>query len=223
MGYNHKDLLFKRLIKTKVNVAAVDTKEQILDVAEKLFAEKGFAGTTLRGVIREAKVNIAAVHYHFGSKEKLFSAVVGRVAKQIIQAQQQKLASYENREQPISLENILEAFIAPPLQIVPQMGEMGVIRAQFMGRCRTEPFPVQQLAEKEFNEIHQRFLDLLQRVLPNQTRSELQWKLDLAIAVLIRVLTQVGKPNTLIQENSSEEVEAAIKRLVNLIAQGMKT
>lgn len=223
MGYNHKYLLFKRLIKTKVNVAATDTKEQILNIAEKLFAEKGFAGTTLRGAIREAEVNIAAVHYHFGSKEKLFSAVARRAAKQIIQAQQQQLANYENRKQPMSVENILEAFIAPPLQMIPQMGEMGVIRAQFMGRCRGEPFPVQQLAEKEFNENHQRFLDLLQRVLPNQTRSELQWKLDLAVAVLIRVLTQVGKPNTLIQKNSSEEVEAAIKRLVNFVAQGMKT
>ena len=222
MGYNHKEFLFKRLIKTKVNVAA-DTKEQILNVAEKLFAEKGFAGTTLRGVIREAEVNIAAVHYHFGSKEKLFSAVVRRVAKQIIQAQQQQLKDYENREQPISVENILEAFIAPPLQIISQMGEMGVIRAQFMGRCRTEPLPVQQLVEKEFNENHQRFLDMLGRTLPNQTRSELQWKLDLAIAVLVRVLTQVGRPDTLIQENSSEEVEAAIERLVNFVAQGMKT
>lgn len=206
-----------------MNIVEIDTKEQILNTAEKLFAEKGFAGTTLRGVIREAEVNIAAVHYHFGSKEKLFGAVVQRVAKQITQAQQQQLASYENREQPTSVENILEAFIAPPLQIIPQMGEMGVIRAQFMGRCRTEPLPVQQLVEKEFSENHQCFLDILQRVLPNQTRSELQWKLDLAIAVLVRVLTQLGQPNTLIQENSSQEVELAIKRLVNFLAQGMKT
>ncbi|WP_235595932.1 TetR/AcrR family transcriptional regulator [Mastigocoleus testarum] len=205
-----------------MNVATADTKEQILNVAEKLFAEKGFAGTTLRGVIREAEVNIAAVHYHFGSKEKLFSAVVQRVAKQIIQAQQRQLKNYENGEKPTSVENLLEAFIAPPLQTISQMGEMGVIRAQFIGRCRTEPFPVQQLAEKEFSENHQRFLDMLQRALPDQTRSELQWKLDLSIAVLVRVLTQVGKPNALVQENSPQEVEVAIKRLVNFVTQGMK-
>ncbi|KST65804.1 transcriptional regulator [Mastigocoleus testarum BC008] len=209
-------------MKVKVNVATADTKEQILNVAEKLFAEKGFAGTTLRGVIREAEVNIAAVHYHFGSKEKLFSAVVQRVAKQIIQAQQRQLKNYENGEKPTSVENLLEAFIAPPLQTISQMGEMGVIRAQFIGRCRTEPFPVQQLAEKEFSENHQRFLDMLQRALPDQTRSELQWKLDLSIAVLVRVLTQVGKPNALVQENSPQEVEVAIKRLVNFVTQGMK-
>ena len=59
----------------KINTIATDTKEQILNVAERQFAEKGYAGTTLRGVIKEAEVNIAAVHYHFGSKEELFIAL----------------------------------------------------------------------------------------------------------------------------------------------------
>ncbi|MDY6896782.1 MAG: helix-turn-helix domain-containing protein, partial [Cyanobacteriota bacterium] len=52
----------------RTNAVVSDTKEQILNVAERQFAEKGYAGTTLRGVIKEAEVNIAAVHYHFGSK-----------------------------------------------------------------------------------------------------------------------------------------------------------
>ncbi|MDY7020508.1 MAG: TetR/AcrR family transcriptional regulator, partial [Cyanobacteriota bacterium] len=57
-----------------------DTKEQILNAAERHFALFGFAGTSLRAVTREANVNLAAVHYHFGSKEELFKAVVRRVA-----------------------------------------------------------------------------------------------------------------------------------------------
>ena len=47
------------------------TKQRILDVAEALFAEHGFAGTSLRQVTSRADVNIAAVNYHFGSKENL--------------------------------------------------------------------------------------------------------------------------------------------------------
>ena len=168
-------------------------------------------------------MNIAAIHYHFGSKEELFIAVVQRVGKPIIQSQLQQLAEFENQLSPPSVESILEAFFKPPLQIISQMGEEGMIRAQFLGRCRMEPFPIQELARLEFKPSYQGFVDILQRALPNQTRSELQWKLDLAIAVLIRVLTQVGRPYTLIQENSSEEVEAAIKHLVNFVSQGMKT
>ena len=206
----------------KNTVTVIDTKEQILNVAERQFAEKGFSGTTLRGVIREAEVNIAAIHYHFGSKEELFIAVVRRVAKQVVQSQLQQLAKYENQAEPPSVENILEAFYAPPLRVITQMGEPGLIRAQFMGRCRAEPLPIQQLAEKEFHESQQRFLDILQRALPNQTRTELQWKLDLAIAIIIRTLNQVGQSGQLITGSSVEEVEIAIARLVKFVAQGMK-
>ncbi len=91
-----------------------------------------------------------------------------------------------------------------------------------MGRCRTEPLPIQQLWNKEFDESHQRFLDILQRALPNQTRTELNWKLDLAIAILIRTLNQVGQTGQLITGSSSEEVEIAIARLVKFVAKGMK-
>ena len=52
-------------------MASKDTKERILDAAERLFAAHGFAGTSLRAVTKEAGVNLAAVHYHFGTKEDL--------------------------------------------------------------------------------------------------------------------------------------------------------
>ncbi|MEM7579193.1 MAG: TetR/AcrR family transcriptional regulator [Cyanobacteria bacterium P01_A01_bin.80] len=207
----------------KNTVVTTDTKEQILNVAERLFAEKGFAGTTLRNVIREAEVNIAAVHYHFGSKEELFVAVVRRVAKQMVPAQLEQLSEYENQSGQLSVEKIMEAFFAPPLRMVSQMGEAGMIRAQFVGRCRAEPLPIQQLSEKEFDESKQRFLDILQRALPHQTRLELDWKIDLVVAILIRTLNQVGQSGKLVPGGSPEEVEIAIARLVKFVAQGMKS
>ncbi|MGD1909470.1 MAG: TetR/AcrR family transcriptional regulator [Rivularia sp. (in: cyanobacteria)] len=199
-----------------------DTKEQILNVAERQFGEKGFAGTTLRGVIKEAGVNIAAVHYHFGSKEELFVAVVRRVAQQMVPAQLKELGKYTNQDKTPSVENIMEAFFAPPLRMISQMGEAGVIRSQFIGRCRAEPLPIQRLGDREFNESQQCFLDILQRAFPNQTRSELEWKLDLVIAILIRTLNQVGQSGKVMTGNSSEEVEIAISRLVKFVSEGMK-
>ncbi|WP_232435775.1 TetR/AcrR family transcriptional regulator [Rivularia sp. PCC 7116] len=205
-----------------MNTIATDTKKQILNVAERQFAEKGYAGTTLRGVIKEAEVNIGAVHYHFGSKEELFIAVVRRVAKQMVPKQLQHLAKYENQNEPPSVENIMEAFFAPPLRMLSQMGKSGIIRAQFVGRSRVEPLPIQVLADKQFHESQQHFLDILQRAFPNQTRLELEWKLDLAVAVLIRTLNQIGQPGKLITGTSPEEIENAIARLVRFAAGGMK-
>ncbi len=223
INYNKNIASFKRLIEMKNTITTIDTKEQILNVAERQFGEKGFAGTTLRGVIREAGVNIAAVHYHFGSKEELFIAAVRRVAQQMVPAQIEELVKYTSQDKTPSLENIMEAFFAPPLRMISQMGEAGVIRGQFIGRCRAEPLPIQQLADREFNESQQRFLDILQRALPNQTRLELEWKFDLMIAILVRTLNQVGQSGKVITGNSSEEVEIAISRLVKFLCEGMKT
>ena len=53
-----------------------DKKIQILQVAEVLFAEKGFDGTSIRDIAKEAKINVAMVSYYFGSKELLLEALV---------------------------------------------------------------------------------------------------------------------------------------------------
>ncbi len=102
------------------------------------------------------------------------------------------------------------------------MGKCGIIRAQFVGRSRAEPLPIQVLSDKQFHETQQRFLDILQRAFPNQTRLELEWKLDLVVAVLVRTLNQIGQSGKLITGSSSEEIENAIARLVKFTAGGMK-
>ena len=53
-----------------------DKQIQILDVAETLFAEKGFDGTSIRDISKEAKINIAMVSYYFGSKERMLESLI---------------------------------------------------------------------------------------------------------------------------------------------------
>lgn len=59
-------------MKTEFN----DKQIQILEVAETLFAENGFDGTSIRDISKQAKINIAMVSYYFGSKERLLEALV---------------------------------------------------------------------------------------------------------------------------------------------------
>jgi AcrR family transcriptional regulator len=58
------------------NIELNDKKIQILDVAEKLFSDKGFEGTSIRDISKEAKINIAMISYYFGSKERLLEALI---------------------------------------------------------------------------------------------------------------------------------------------------
>src|SRR5215210_2653869 len=54
----------------------MDKKQQIINAAVELFAEKGFEGTSIRDIAAKADVNIAMINYYFGSKEKLFENMV---------------------------------------------------------------------------------------------------------------------------------------------------
>jgi hypothetical protein len=89
--------------------------------------------------------------------------------------------------------------------------------------CRTEPEPIQSIVNAEFAAATDPFLDMLQQVLPEQSRSQLSWKLDLAIATLIRVLTEAGKPYGLLKSNSPEDIQATTQQLVRFLSPGMRS
>ncbi len=203
--------------------STTDTKEQIINVAERLFAEHGFAGTTLRNVVSEAGVNLAAVHYHFGSKEELYRAVVARFARPIVDRELALLEELKAAHELPSVEAILTAMLEPNLEILSQDRDILLIRAKFMGRCRTEPEPIQSIANQEFVVAMAAYLDVLQRVLPEQSRSQLSWKFDLVIAALIRVLTEAGKPYGLLKSNSPEDIRSTTQQLVRFLSPGMRS
>lgn len=206
-----------------VGTTTIDTKEQIINVAERLFAERGFAGTTLRNVISEAEVNLAAVHYHFGSKEELFRAVVKRFARPIVAQELALLEQLQAGGRVPTVEAILTALFKPCLEFLAQDKEFLFVHTQFMGRCWTEPEPLKSIVEEEFSASIEAFLDVLQRALPNRSRSQLAWKFDLVIAVLIRVQSEAGQPLALLQSTDPESVRAAIEQLVQFLSPGMRS
>lgn len=203
--------------------STIDTKEQILIVAERLFAERGFAGTTLRNVVSEAGVNLAAVHYHFGSKEELFRAVVQRFARPVVEQELKLLSELEAKAGRPSVEEILTAMVKPSLEILSQDDDRHSIRAQFMGRCRTEPEPIQSIAYDEFAPASKAFLETLQQVLPEQSLAQLGWKFDLVITALVRVLMEAGKPHALLKSNRPKDIQATTQQLVKFLSPGMRS
>ncbi|MEL7313358.1 MAG: TetR/AcrR family transcriptional regulator [Cyanobacteria bacterium J06559_3] len=199
-----------------------DTKTQILDTTERLIAEKGFTTTTLRNIVSEAGVNLSAVSYHFGSKEELFRAVVHRIAVPVTKRQLQMLEQLRQKTSTPSVEDLLTAFLTPPLEFVMGDEHYRIIRAQFMGRCRSEPEPIQSIADREFSASVDSFLDALQRALPNQSRSQLSWKLDLVVAALVRVQTEASKPVALLRSSQPQDIQATLSNLVKFLAAGMQ-
>ena len=92
------------------------TKDRILGAAEELFAQYGFAGTSLRQVTSRADVNIAAVNYHFGSKENLVNEVFRRRMDEMSAQRLQRLRAAVAGN-PCELEHVLAAFVEPALAL----------------------------------------------------------------------------------------------------------
>src|SRR5580704_11940240 len=113
----------------------VDTKQRILDSAERLFATHGFEGTSLRTIIADAQVNLAAIHYHYHSKEALLDAVLARRLQPI---NRERLEKLEKCGENAPLEAILEAFVAPAVRVSanPELGGKNFVR--LMGRIIVE-------------------------------------------------------------------------------------
>src|SRR5262245_57627094 len=80
-----------RRAKPPAQAPGVETRTRLLDVAELLFAERGYHGVSLREIVSAAEVNVAAAHYHFGSKEELFEQVFSRCAEPVCRLTTQML------------------------------------------------------------------------------------------------------------------------------------
>ncbi len=196
------------------------TKTRILDAAEKLFAQQGFAATSLREITGVAEVNLAAVHYHFGSKEKLLQAVLQRVVEP---ANRERLARLDRVEAeagdaPASVEAILEAFIAPDMKAIRELGARGVIVTRFMGCSYTEPSElVQTLVREQFGELGTRFHAALSRALPQLPPEQVFERLMWVVAVITYILAGTGPAAT-----DLDDPDALSARLVSFTAAGMR-
>lgn len=202
---------------------STDTKRRILDTAEQLFATHGYAGTSLRSVTREAEVNLAAVHYHFGTKEDLLRAVLDRIVVPVNRERLELLDRVEAEagNEPPSVEKILEAYLAPGLRLVRDLGERGVIVTRFLGRSYTEPTEmVHELIREQFGELGRRFTEVLGRSLPYVPQAELYWRFKLVVGVLTYILADTDRSDGYIEDLSN--VDEMVQRLVDFLSPGLR-
>ncbi len=171
-----------------------DTRDCLLDAAEALFLERGFAATSLRSVASRAEANLAATNYHFGSKQGLFEAVIHRRLTPINEARLENLNILEasGEGEPIEIEEILHAFLEP------LMNEAAINLAALVERIFSEPPAVtRSMLENEFGEIIERYAAALGKVLPDLPEEELHWRFHFLVGGMlqaIRLESPIGTP-----------------------------
>lgn len=198
------------------------TKDRILDAAERLFARDGFDATSLRAITAEAKVNLAAVNYHFQSKEALVQAVIGRRLGPINAQRLALLDAYEAETggAPVSLEKIMDAFLRPVIEFCSHHAR-GIV--PLIGRLYTEPGDfAPRLYQQHFEHMAQRFLPALARALPALPPRELFWRMHFAIGAMAHTLA-ASQMLALMSKGSCEisDVEGTLARLKSFIIAGI--
>lgn len=197
-----------------------DTKTHILDVSEKHFAQDGFAGTSLRAIIKDAGVNVAAIAYHFGTKEELYQAVTERFAVPVVKEQLDRLRD-EIKRDDAQLEGVLRAFYEPPLQLIKKMGKRGEILSMFLGRAQTEPEPVFSLIDGHYQACRNQFIDAFKMFNPDLQEGQYQWYFEFMLSLIVCFLTR-HKPVRLRYTSEKDwEPEAVTATLVEFCLSGM--
>ncbi len=148
------------------------TKERILGAAEVLFAQRGFDGASLRQLTTAAGVNLAAVNYHFGSKDKLVEEVFRRRLDALNERRLAALAKVAGAEDT-TLEDVLEAFIRPALDL--SHDDSGALFMRVLARA---------FAEHDDAEFA--------RLLPQLSKEELYWRIDLVTGALTHAMSGFG-------------------------------
>ncbi len=159
----------------------MNTKDKILDAAERLIGDQGYASTSLRQIIGEAGVNLAAVHYHFGSKEELLDEIIRRKAGPV---NERRMALLDEAEREAGgdappVERVLDAFLRPVFEVKERNPEI----VRVMGRMYSEGL-MPLILVKHFQPMVVRFHAAMLRSLPHLSDDELRWRQELMFGAM---------------------------------------
>lgn len=167
-----------------------DTKLRLLHAAGRLFAERGYSGTSLRAVTRAAGVSVSAANYHFGSKEALMLATLGRVVEPVNQARIERLDAVERAagDAAPALEAVLEAFLAPAIERRDTSSGRSDFRSLVARLYSDPPDVVAAFKQQNFGPVSERFTAAVQRILPDRDPREIQLGLQLVVGMMVHVI-----------------------------------
>lgn len=165
---------------------APPTKDRILDVAEQLFAEHGFGATSMRAITNEAGVNLAAINYHFGSKEGLVQAIFSRRLVPMNTERLSRLRALQNvHGGRIPLHDLVGAFVGPALELSRDVRGGGARFIRLLGRSYTESSDeLQDAVRAMYEEVIESFKPAFAAALPGLDRQELYWRLHFLVGTL---------------------------------------
>lgn len=203
-----------------------DTKARILDAAEDIFIECGYEAMSLRQITSRADVNLAAVNYHFGSKEALIHAMLARRLDTLNVERLKLLDRFEAQlAGRLTCEHVLGAMFIPALRLSRDPRAGGPAFLRLLGRAYTDPSAfIHDFLNGHYADVAERFFDAFQHALPHLPRAELGWRLHFAIGALSGVLAGADTDNLIAEFSKGQTISDLhlIARLASLMVAALK-
>lgn len=207
-------------------VAQSETVERILDAAEQLFAEKGFAETSLRLITSKAGVNLAAVNYHFGSKKSLIQAVFTRFLNPFVVSLEQELDNHEQAGNPEqSLEELLEMLVKLVLALTPRSGNdlstfmrlLGLAFSQSQGHLR-------KYLGEVYGKVFKRYMALVLRSAPEMPLDVLFWRIHFMLGSVAFTLSSMKALKAMgeVEYGQRASTDDILRQMVPFFAAGVR-
>jgi AcrR family transcriptional regulator len=201
------------------------TKEKLMDAAEKLFARRGFHGTSLRDITAAAGVDLALVNYHFGSKKQLLAAVIERRGQVLNERRLQRLAEIRLSAAPSapSTEAVVAAFLDPLLDLLAHAGPGWHSYFSLLAYVNNSPEWGQQLMSKTFDGVVREFITALRDSLPGAAPEDIFWGYNFLTGALTLSLAETGRLDVLSDGLCrSNDVQSLQSRLGRYAAAGLR-
>ncbi|MEO6967528.1 MAG: TetR/AcrR family transcriptional regulator [Rhodanobacteraceae bacterium] len=197
------------------------TKQRILGAAEDLFARHGFTGASLRQVTAAARVNLAAVNYHFGSKDKLIEEVFRRRLDELNARRLAALARVTAKSM-VSLEDVLDAFITPALELsLDRSGGSAFVRVLARAYAEHNEHLRKFLSDNYGHVLHE-FAAVFAGLLPHLAKEELYWRLDIVAGALTYAMADFGVIKRRDGQSERDFRERAALHLIRFAAAGLR-
>lgn len=202
-----------------------DTRSRILDAAQGLFVRHGLEGTSMRMITAQANANIAAAHYHFGSKDALIEAVFRRGLARLNDMRLSELEGLEREAggSPLKPRQVLEAFFGTALILAADRDDGGFEFMRLLGRTMTDPNQfIRTFLAAEYREVIDRFKTALFSALPEVPREEIIWRLHFMLGAMSYALAGTDALRLAAGLTGEDDPRAIAPRLMSFLLGGLR-
>lgn len=200
-----------------IRADSVSAQDRILDAAEAMFAEFGFAGASMKAISTAADVAQGLLHYHFTNKEGLYAAVVARRSS-LINTRRHEMLDAVDLAAPDAVDQIFDALLRPPLS-----GEGGgTVYARIFAMLAVGDSRDQALVTEHYDPTAKRFIAALQQACPGVSAEAVVWAYTFSIGALVATVARNGRPERLAGAGGLEPTDAVVRRIVDHAVGGFR-